>query len=79
VLQVEVASRIRWTPPRPSTAGAARRGSEDLLVEDEVGARELSREIPEAHGYRVLEAHDPAETARLFDELSGPFYLSGTW
>jgi hypothetical protein len=40
-----------------------------------VGVRELSREIPEAHGYRMLEAYDAAEAVRRFDEFPGPLHL----
>ena len=36
-----------------------------LLVEDEIGVRQLARAILKHHGYRVLEAADAREAIRL--------------
>jgi CheY-like chemotaxis protein len=46
-----------------------------LLVEDQPEVRELAREILEASGYRVLEAHDPAHAVRIAESEPEPVHL----
>jgi DNA-binding NtrC family response regulator len=53
--------------PAPVAATMPRGSETILLVEDQVEVRELARDVLEAHGYLVLEAHDPDEARRLFD------------
>ncbi|MFZ3202183.1 MAG: PAS domain S-box protein [Candidatus Acidiferrales bacterium] len=57
-------------------AGALPRGTEViLLVEDERGVRELSREYLEMAGYTVLEAEDGHTALELAAMHSGPIHL----
>jgi PAS domain S-box-containing protein len=52
--------------PKPTSADAARRGSETiLLVEDDPQVRELTQEILEARGYRVLTLEKPVDAPAL--------------
>jgi two-component system, cell cycle sensor histidine kinase and response regulator CckA len=54
----------------------ATKGTETvLLVEDEIGVRQLAREILKLHGYRVLEAQDAREAIRLAQQERGPIHL----
>jgi PAS domain S-box-containing protein len=46
-----------------------------LLVEDEIGVRQVAREILKANGYRVLEAADAREAIRLAQQERGPIHL----
>ncbi len=59
--------------PVPSAAGvpAAGAGETVLLVEDEVLVRQLTREVLEGYGFRVLEAASGAEALAL-REANGP-------
>ncbi|MBI3454881.1 MAG: response regulator [Candidatus Rokubacteria bacterium] len=53
-----------------------RRGSETvLLVEDEEGVRDLTREILESYGYAVLEAADGSAALRVSARHPGPIHL----
>jgi signal transduction histidine kinase/CheY-like chemotaxis protein len=53
-----------------------REGSETiLLVEDEPSVRELTRQILELHGYRVLEAHDGERALVEAERYAGPIHL----
>jgi two-component system, cell cycle sensor histidine kinase and response regulator CckA len=55
---------------------ASAKGTETiLLVEDEIGVRQLAREILKHHGYRVLEAADAKEAMRLEHQERGPIHL----
>lgn len=55
------------------------RGQETiLLVEDEEMVRNLSREILEMNGYRVLTAHNGAEALRICEGFTGPIQLMVT-
>jgi PAS domain S-box-containing protein len=57
-------------------APAPRRGSETiLLVEDEPSLRELTREILQEHGYRVLEAGGGAEALEVARQHPDPIHL----
>jgi signal transduction histidine kinase/CheY-like chemotaxis protein len=52
------------------------RGAETvLLVEDEVGLREMIRECLEASGYTVLEAHHAVHALEIAQGHSGPLHL----
>jgi CheY-like chemotaxis protein len=58
------------------TPGGAPRGSETvLLVEDEPGVRDLSREILEAQGYTVLEATNGDDALRVAGAHAGAIHL----
>ncbi len=46
-----------------------------LLVEDESLVRELTREILEIFGYKVLEAIDPEDAIRISQSHQGPIHL----
>jgi CheY-like chemotaxis protein len=46
-----------------------------LLVEDESLVRELTREILEIFGYKVLEAIDPENAIRISQSHQGPIHL----
>jgi two-component system cell cycle sensor histidine kinase/response regulator CckA len=46
-----------------------------LLVEDDEGVRLLARVALEHSGYRVLQAANPKEAARLASEFDGPIHL----
>ena len=66
------------TAPRtqPRVFEAAAKGTETvLLVEDEIGVRQLAREILKLHGYRVLEAADAREAIRLAQQERGPIHV----
>jgi PAS domain S-box-containing protein len=61
---------------RSSEAGDTSRGSETvLLVEDDEAVRLLARVTLERVGYRVLQAGNPKEAARLTTEFAGPIHL----
>jgi two-component system cell cycle sensor histidine kinase/response regulator CckA len=62
---------------RPTEAAAPpARGSETLLlVEDETGVRELTKDILLAQGYRVLVAQDGVEALQVAQEHEGPIHL----
>jgi DNA-binding NtrC family response regulator len=61
---------------RSSEAGDTSRGSETvLLVEDDEAVRLLARVTLERVGYRVLQAGNPKEAARLATEFAGPIHL----
>jgi two-component system cell cycle sensor histidine kinase/response regulator CckA len=61
---------------RSSEPGGASRGSETvLLVEDDEAVRLLARVTLERIGYRVLQAGNPKEAARLAAEFAGPIHL----
>lgn len=52
-----------------STDVRSRTGTETILVvEDEIGLRELTKRLLERHGYKVLLAADAEEALRLFDQ-----------
>jgi signal transduction histidine kinase len=65
--------------PRAHDAGApaqADRGSETVLVvEDEGGVREFTRETLESHGYRVLVAAHAGEALETAARHAGPIHL----
>jgi PAS domain S-box-containing protein len=62
--------RAARTPPE------LRRGSETvLLVEDEAGVRELTKEILEENGYRVVAASDGREALKLSEASAEPIQL----
>jgi CheY-like chemotaxis protein len=68
-------------PADPVTpqAGEAPRGSETILVaEDAELIRQLTKEILEFRGYRVLEAADGEEALRICNTYSGPIHLTLT-
>jgi two-component system cell cycle sensor histidine kinase/response regulator CckA len=46
-----------------------------LLVEDDVGVRDLARLLLKEHGYHVLEARDGQQALRLAANYSGPIHL----
>ena len=57
-------------------SGIAQRGSEVvLLVEDEKGVRELTREYLETSGYTVLDAVDGSSALELAREHHGPIHV----
>ena len=61
---------------RSSEAGDALGGSETvLLVEDDEAVRLLARLTLERVGYRVLQAANPKEAARVAGEFAGPIHL----
>ena len=61
------------SPPAPSPLP---HGTETvLLVEDEMPIRSLVRTVLEEQGYRVIEAVDADEAARLSEEHRGPIHL----
>jgi two-component system cell cycle sensor histidine kinase/response regulator CckA len=61
---------------RSSEAGDALGGSETiLLVEDDEAVRMLARLTLERAGYRVLQAGNPREAARMAGEFAGPIHL----
>jgi PAS domain S-box-containing protein len=60
----------------PQDAAVAAKGTETvLLVEDEIGVRQLARAILKHHGYRVLEAADAREAIRLAQQARGPIHV----
>ncbi len=64
--------------PRPGApkADGPQRGQETiLLVEDEPDVRDLTHDILETQGYRVLESKSPTEAERICREHSGPIHL----
>jgi signal transduction histidine kinase/CheY-like chemotaxis protein len=65
--------------PDPGDRPCLRRtvaGSETiLLVEDEDSVRELTREVLEVHGYRVIEAGDGVEALRAAAAFEGTIHL----
>ena len=46
-----------------------------LLVEDELGVRQLASAILKLHGYRVLEAADAKEAIKVAQQERGPIHL----
>src|ERR1700739_3448367 len=57
-------------------ASAVPRGSEVILVvEDEEGVRELTREFLKVSGYGVLEAKDGFEALEIVERHTGPIHL----
>jgi CheY-like chemotaxis protein len=61
---------------RSSEGSDPSRGSETvLLVEDDEGVRLLARVTLERMGYRVLQAGNPKEAARVAGEYDGPIHL----
>jgi PAS domain S-box-containing protein len=63
-------------PRAARTAPELRRGTETvLLVEDEEGVRELTREILEENGYKVVSARDGREALRLSEASDEPIQL----
>ena len=61
--------------PGPAGAGTPHGSETILLVEDEEGVRDLTREILETSGYRVLEARHGAEALRVGEQHPGPVHL----
>jgi two-component system, cell cycle sensor histidine kinase and response regulator CckA len=60
----------------PASKTIARRGTETvLLVEDDEMVRSLVRESLERHGYKVLEAPEPAAARRILQGYDGPIHL----
>jgi PAS domain S-box-containing protein len=58
------------------TLQPAAKGTETvLLVEDEMGVRQLARQILKQYGYRVLVAADAKEAIRLTQQERGPIHL----
>jgi CheY-like chemotaxis protein len=67
-----------FAPPEPPAAGAASSpgGSETvLLVEDEEGLRDLTREVLLGYGYAVLTARDGEEALAVADRHRGDIHL----
>jgi two-component system cell cycle sensor histidine kinase/response regulator CckA len=61
-----VKDAIQVSPPAESLASTTRKGYETiLLVEDEPDLRELTQMVLSERGYKVIEAHSPAEAERL--------------
>jgi two-component system cell cycle sensor histidine kinase/response regulator CckA len=62
--------------PRPRVEEKLPSGNETiLLVEDDVGVRDLARLLLKAHGYHVLEARDGQQALRLAASYSGSIHL----
>jgi PAS domain S-box-containing protein len=55
------------TAPTPPASDAVPRGASVMVVEDDEGVRDLVATVLRANGYRVLEARDAAECARLLE------------
>jgi CheY-like chemotaxis protein len=71
-----VAAPLPSSIERLSEAGHASRGSETvLLVEDDAAVGLLARVTLERIGYRVLQAGNPKEAARVANEFAGPIHL----
>src|SRR6202035_3721496 len=62
----EQASDVLAVPPGSETI---------LLVEDDEGVRRLARITLERVGYRVLQAGNPKEAAKVASESTGPIHL----
>jgi two-component system cell cycle sensor histidine kinase/response regulator CckA len=72
----QVSAGVPGTMEPASEAGEASRGSETvLLVEDDAAVGRLARVTLERVGYRVLQAGNPREAARLAKEFAGPIHL----
>jgi two-component system, cell cycle sensor histidine kinase and response regulator CckA len=62
--------------PKPTAADVASRGSETiLLVEDDPQVRELTQDILEARGYRVLTLEKPVDAPALSETYAGQIDL----
>jgi DNA-binding NtrC family response regulator len=61
-------------PPPPVSTNARGRGTV-LIVEDEDGVRELTRQILSRAGYQVLLAAEPGEALALFHEYADEITL----
>ena len=62
-------------PPLPAPPAAVGGSETILLVEDDDGVRDLSREILRAHGYAVLEAQHGVEALEVAVRHQGPIHL----
>ncbi|MBI1845758.1 MAG: DUF4118 domain-containing protein [Candidatus Rokubacteria bacterium] len=61
---------------RPRREAGASGGTETvLLVEDEIGVRELVRDVLVVNGYTLLEAGDPGEALEISERHRGPIHL----
>jgi len=64
------------TPLETRESSLPARGSETiLLVEDETALRQMTREILEQHGYRVIEAAGPHDAVEASQRLPGTIHL----
>jgi signal transduction histidine kinase len=68
-------SAARAETPVPAAPAPAARTETILLVEDEPEVREMTRELLEADGYRVLSAGRPDEAMERARRLDGPIHL----
>lgn len=59
------ASPVPESAPETNTDGMVGRGELVLVVDDEVAICEVSREVLESHGYRVLTANDGAQAVSI--------------
>jgi signal transduction histidine kinase len=62
-------------PPTAEAPAPTTRAETILLVEDEPEVREMTRELLEAEGYRVLSAGRPDEALERARRLEGPIHL----
>jgi len=75
-IYLPVAEEAAAGEPVLQATEAAAKGTETvLLVEDEIGVRQLARAILKHHGYRVLEAADAKEAIRLAQQARGPIHV----
>ena len=75
-IYLPVAEETASMEPVLQDAAVAAKGTETvLLVEDEIGVRQLARAILKHHGYRVLEAADAREAIRLAQQARGPIHV----
>jgi CheY-like chemotaxis protein len=75
-IYLPVAEESVTVEPVARDEGQAAMGTETvLLVEDEIGVRQLARAILKHHGYRVLEAADAKEAIRLAQQERGPIHV----
>jgi PAS domain S-box-containing protein len=70
-----VVERVEEAQPAPVAEAPTRASETILLVEDEVGVREVAREFLEIMGYHVLETRSPADAMRVAKEHPGEIHL----
>jgi PAS domain S-box-containing protein len=63
------------TAPADDVTASSRGAETVLLVEDNGPVRQLTRVMLEGSGYRVLEASNPRQAARVADAFVGPIHL----
>lgn len=70
-----VTNAAEKTERKPDFEAASSGNERILLVEDDVGVRELARAILQNGGYRIVEAPGGEEAARLYKESREPIHL----